>query len=160
MTDANRLLTALRNELVTAGLVRRPSVVGAAPAMHIEPRDGPPAPGEREAPETDGNLVVTLRLSGSLGEGAFGSYRRRVVVDLLYRSTGTDGLRAGRALDAAIVDRVVRRADYGAGYTLDAGGASPTLVLQSSVYAGLGPLSEIAGTRTDIAKILLEVLAA
>lgn len=159
MTDANRLLTALRNELVTAGLVRRATVAGPLPPMHVEPRDGPPAPGEREGNETLGNLVVTIRLSGTLAEGAFDSYRRRIVVDVFYRSTGTDGLKAGRTLDAAIVDRVIRRADYGQGYTLDAGGTMPTLVLEAAVFAGLGPLSELDGTRTETAKILMEVLA-
>ena len=159
MTDSNRLLTALRNELETAGLVRRPGTASGLPAVHVEPRDGPPAPGSREGSETTGDLVVTLRLSGEMAEPAFNSYRRRAVVDVIYRSTWTTGLMAGRALDAAVRTRIVNRADYGQGYTLDFGGPMATLVLEARVFGGIGPVSDIAGVRTDQAKYMFEVLS-
>lgn len=160
MPNANTVLTATRNELVAAGLVRRPSVAGALPPLHVEPRDGPPAPGEREAPELDAELVATLRLSGEVSEERFNAYRRRVVVDVIYRTRGTTGLRRGRELDAAVRARLVERGDYGLGYTLDAGGASPVLILQAGIFGGLSPLGESAGVRTEMAKYMLEVLAA
>lgn len=156
--STTRLLTALRNELEGAALIRRPSTVGALPALHVEPRDGPPAPGEREAPETTGELVVTLRLSGELAEPARDAYRRRVVVDVIYRSIGTAGLIAGRALDAAIRARLVERDDP-LGYTLDAGGTHPTFLLDAQVWGGLGPVADTAGVRTEQAKYLLEAFA-
>jgi hypothetical protein len=159
MTDTTRLLTAVRNELVTANLVRRPATAGALPPMHVEPSGGPPAPGEREVPERDDELVVTLRLSGELSEPPFNAYRRRAVLDVLYRSKGTAGLKAGRLLDAAVRDRVVKRADYGMGYTLDLGGPAATLVLQANVFGGIGPVSELDGIRTERAAYLFEVLA-
>jgi hypothetical protein len=160
MTDPTRLLTAMRNELELAGLVRRPNTAASVlPPMHVEPSGGAPAPGERKAPETDGNLVATIRLGGDLSEGPFNSYRRRTVIDVFYRSTGTDGLKAGRALDAGIRARLVERADYAQGYTLDAGGPASTLILSASVFGGIGPLSDLNGVRTDLAKYVLEVLA-
>lgn len=159
MTDTTLLLTAVRNELVTAELVRRPGVAGELPPMHVEPQGGPPAPGERDSPETDGDLVVTLRLSGELSEGPFNAYRRRAVLDVLYRSRGTGGLKAGRLLDAAIRDRIVKRADYGLGYTLDLGGPAATLVLEAGVFGGIGPVSELDGIRTERAAYLFECLA-
>lgn len=160
MPDSTRVLTALRNELVTAGLVRRPATAGALPPAFVEPEGGAPAPKEREAPETDGELVVTLRLSGELGEAPFDAYRRRVVIDVIYRSSSNLGLITGRGLDAAIRRRLVERADYGIGYTLDAAGTHPTQVLQAGIFGGLGPVSDVAGVRTELAKYALEVLAA
>ena len=156
--STNRTLTALRNDLEAAGLIRRPANAGALPPMHVEPRDGPPAPGERESPEADGELVVTLRLSGEMPEAPRDAYRRRVVVDVIYRSAGTLGLMAGRDLDAAIRARLVERDDP-LGFTLDAAGSLPTFVLDAQVWGGLGPVSNVAGVRTDQAKYMLEVFA-
>lgn len=156
VAQSTRLLSALRAELVTAGLVRRPSDAGALPPLFIEPIDGPPAPGEREAPETDGTLVVTARLSSELGEGPGDSWRRRIVVDLVYRSTGTAGIIAGRALDEAIRERLVHGADYGMGVLLDEAG-SPVRVLQFTVFGGIGPVAQEGGVRTELAKYLAEV---
>lgn len=162
MPDTTYIITALRNELEVAGLVRRtgtagPGVPAGAPPAHIEPPGGAPAPGERDDPETSGELVVTLRLSGDLAEGPFDAYRRRTVIDVVYRSTTTTGLKAGRALDQAIRGRLVNRPDYGFGFTI--GAATPLFVLQASIFGGIGPVSDVDGVRTELAKYALEVLA-
>jgi len=154
MADVNDVTTAFRQELVTAGLVRRPSTAGSLPPMHVEPVEGAPAPGEREAPEDDATLAVTLRLSGELGEAPFDSYRRRVVLDVRYRSKTTAGLKRARVLDAAIRQRIVNRPDYGLGWIM--GGT--VLVLSSTLFAGLGPIgSDPAQGYDELAKYALEV---
>lgn len=163
MPDSTAVLTALRDELVARGLVRKPSDAGAQsapptnglPPCHVEP-NAPPAPGEREAPEDDASLVVTIRLSSELGEEAF-AYRRRMVIDVIYRSLGTGALKRARALDAQIRSALVDgRPDYGLGWTM--GTTSPVDVLQSSVYGGLGPVSrDPAQGATDTAKYAFEV---
>lgn len=161
MPDSTAVLTALRDELVSRGLVRKATVAGAqsstgaAPPCHVEP-NAPPAPGEREGLEDDASLAVTIRLSTELGEEAF-AYRRRIVIDVIYRSLGTGALKRARALDAAIRSALVDgRPDYGLGWTM--GSAAPVLVLQSSVYGGLGPVSrDPAQGATDQAKYAFEV---
>ncbi len=156
-----RALTALRNELVTRGLVRKPSVAGALPPMHVEPLDGPPAPGDREAPEDDGALVATIRLGSTIAEDpGSASYRRRVAIDLILRSSSTTGLMAGRRLDAAINAFLTGQASYGIGVSLDAGGPYSTQVLQAYQYAGIGPVDQDGGIHTDRASYVLEVALA
>lgn len=159
MPDASIVLTALRDELELAGLIRRPDNAGALPPAFVEPDDDAPAPGDREAPEDDTTLVVTIRLSGELSEPPFSSYRRRVVADVVYRSRTTRGLIRARALDAAIRARIVEQHDNAAGFMLGQGAAHATMVLQAGVYAGLSPVSNVNGTRTDRAAYVLEVLA-
>jgi len=168
MPDTTYIVTALRNELELAGLIRRsttagPGVPAGPPPALIEPAGGAPGPGDRfderanTDTETAGELVVTLRLSGDLAEGPFDSYRRRTVIDVIYRSSTTTGLKASRALDAAIRARLVERPDYGFGFTI--GGPTPLFVLQASIFGGLGPVSDEDGVRTELAKYALEVLA-
>lgn len=156
MPDSTRVLTALRNELETAGLIRRPNDAGALPPAHIEPEGGAPAPLEREAPEDDPTLAVTLRLSVDTPSAPG---RRLVGVDVIYRSRTTRGLMRARALDAAIRARLVDGSSYGQGYNLDAGGDAQTLAVEVSAFAGLGPVSELGGVRTERAGYTVEVLA-
>ena len=119
----------------------------------------PPAPGEREAPEDDSTLAVSLRLSSELAEPPFDVYRRRIIVDIIYRSKGTGALKRARALDAAIRSALTDgRGDYGLGWTM--GSTAPVLILSSQVFGGLGPVSRDAGQgATDLAKYLFEVQA-
>lgn len=159
MPDSTAVLTAFRDELELADLIRRPSAAGPLPPMHVEPAKGPPAPGEREAPEDHPSLVVTLRLSteGSVRAGA--AFIRTIIADVIYRSTGTAGLKAGRALDAAIRARLVQTAGYGTGITLAEGTPTAMHVLELAVFGGLGPVDIDGDVRTDQAKYSLEVLA-
>lgn len=167
--NASQVLTAFRNLLVDEGLVRRASVAGdqsapdppgkpskSPPPVHVEPI-APPAPGEREAPEDDATLVVTLRNSPGFGESNFDSYRRRVVVDVVYRSKGTGALKRAHELDAAIADLVASgRPDYGLGWQMDG-----VWILSSQRYTDIGPVSrDPSQGSTELAKYLFEVRAA
>jgi hypothetical protein len=164
MPTANDVLTCLRQELVNAGLVRKAGVAGVLPPMHIEPVGGAPAPGERPAPEDDAELVTTIDLSSTLGEAPFDAYRARFIVDVHYRSKGTDGLQRARTLDAAIRNRLVNRPDYGLGWVMGAGAPVPLagglLLLSSTLYGGLGPVSRDPGQGAhDLAKYAFEIRA-
>lgn len=166
MADASAILTALRQELVNAGLVRPPSVAGALPPAHVEPVDGAPAPGEREEPEDHASLVVSLFYSGDVTPAAF-TDGRTGVIDVRYRSSGNPGLKTAMALDAAVVRRLVTRLDeaegrYGYGYVLGDGAPAPLeaglRVRQVSVFGGFSRLSSSKAAGFDhIAKYAVEV---
>lgn len=149
-----RVLTALRDELERAGVARRPNAAGSLPPVFVEPADGPPAPGEREGTEAGTDLVVTLRLSTSTSPMPG---HRIDVIDVVVRSKGTVGLKAGRELFAAIVERIVDGASYGRGVLIGYPEGSPVFVLEASLFAGIGPVSDSAGVRTEIGKLALEV---
>lgn len=162
MTSVDYVLSALREELVDAGLVRRPSesIPAGVPPCHIEPVEGAPAPGEREGIEDDAELVLSLFASGVLGEGAFDAgYRRRVVLDLRYRAASSAAYRRAMALDAAVVGWLIRPAtNYGHGFTI--GVASPLLVHEAAVFGGFGRLGSSREAGYDaVSKLLLEVPA-
>lgn len=59
-------LTALRDYLVSQGIVRIPRVAGTAPPMWLEPRNGTPAPGAGDNPTEVGDPTV---LAAFLGTG-------------------------------------------------------------------------------------------
>jgi hypothetical protein len=121
--------------------------------------DGPPAPGDREPPEDDANLVATIRLGSTIAEGpGDAAYRRTIAVDLILRSSSTIGLMAGRRLDAAVNALLTGQPTYGIGVALDAGGSSPVQVIQAVQYAGIGPVSQEDGIHTDRASYALQVL--
>jgi hypothetical protein len=155
------VLTALRVDLIAAGLIRRPSEAGTLPPAHVEPAEGAPAPGEREGIEDDPELVVTLMHSGDFGEEPQDSYRRRAIIDVRYRSRGGTGLRRAAMLDQAIRARLTGpERNYGRGYLLADGS---TYVHQAQQYGGFGPIDRaLDGTTprfTNGAKYLLETLA-
>lgn len=135
--DSTDILTALRNELVTAGLVRKPGNAGPLTPLHVA-EDVAPAPGDREPPETDANLVVTADLDVELGRPNFAASTRIIVIRFLYRSRKTAGLIRARRLDSAILDRIADRPDGGLGWIMDQGGAHPVFVHSSALYGGLG----------------------
>lgn len=153
MTDVNEIATAIHEELTAAGLVRRPGDAGPLPPLIIEPRGGAPAPGDRDAPEDDPSLVVTLTFSGDISEGPLDGYRRRSVFDFRYRSAGTAGLKRARTLDAAIRARLVDR--YG--WTM--GTDHPVYVLSSSMFGGLGKIAVRPDGTDEAAKYVFEVHA-
>lgn len=140
MPDASAVLTAFRAELVEAELVRRPSEAtpAGAPPMHVEPREGAPAPGEREGVEDDPGLVLSLFHGGDLAEDLFDTYRRRTVAEVRYRSATNADLRRAMALDAAVRAHFTGyERQYGTGFTI-AGGL---FVLSFGVLGGFGPIS-------------------
>lgn len=82
-----RLLNALRDELVTAGIVRYPETGGGLPPFWREPKLGTPAPGEGNADaEVGQDAVVGAYLIGGLAPGPFESYRRDPFVELRFRT--------------------------------------------------------------------------
>lgn len=170
MADVNRILTAFRDELVAAGIVRKPSVAGDLPPMHVEPPGGAPAPGDLSEPkkpaddpanvEHDAELVITVSLSGDLGEAPLDTYRRRSILDVRYRSRGTAGLQRARQVDDAIRRQIVTRPDYGLGWTMAAGQPSELEVLSTALWAGLGRIAATEASGYDeLAKYMVEVKA-
>lgn len=158
MADNAAILTAFREELIAAGLVRRPSEAGAGYPCHIEPRDGAPAPGEREGVEDDAALVLSLFAGGELSEAGYDvAHRRRLVVDIRFRSATNAALRAAMALDAAIRERLIQPATH-YGYGFPMGTDAPVYVHAAALWAGFGPISRGRDAAFDhVAKWALEV---
>ncbi len=52
------LLQAFRDELISQGIARKPSVPGALPPCWLQPRNGVPAPGEGDKPAEVGQTIV------------------------------------------------------------------------------------------------------
>lgn len=157
--DSTDVLTALRNELEAAGIVRDPNTAGDLPPLFIEP-EAAPAPGERDAPEDDALLTVSADLDVTIAAGPFLAGRPRIVIRLRYRSRTTIGLIRARRLDAAIVARILDRPDGGLGWVMDEDGDHPVLVLESSSYAGLSKIGVTEDGVTDqVARYVFEVLA-
>lgn len=159
MTDPTAVLTAFREELIEADLVRRPSAAGARPPMHVEPIEGAVGPGDREGVEDDAELVVSIFAGGDLAEadGYDAATRRRTTIDVRYRSASSSALRRAFALDAAIRGRLIRpETNYGYGFEL--GSAAPVWAQAVGVWGGLGPLGRGKGVGFDhVAKYLVEV---
>lgn len=157
MSDTATILTAFRDELVTAALVRKASVAGALPPAHVEPIEGAPAPGDRRAPEDHATLVLSLFHDGDLAEDPFDAYRRRTIIDVRYRAKNTAGLKAAAALDASIRARLTEQArNYGNGFVM--GGT--VLVLSAGVWGGFGPIARSkAGGYVNGAKYMIEAVA-
>lgn len=87
------LLDRVMAELVDAELVRPPGVAGAGarpwPApFWRNPKDGAPAPGEKQGNELDDGIVVSGFLSGGIAAGAGEGYSKRRTVDVHYRAKG------------------------------------------------------------------------
>lgn len=158
------VLTAFREELIAAGLGRRPSETGPTTGppypFVIEPVEGPPAPGELADGEHDhAELVCTLLVSGTVAPlDTFDvAFRSTPIVDVRYRSAGAAALRAAMALDEAIKDLLVSPAtNYGLGFTL--GSAAPVAVHAAAQFAGFGPISRSRAAGFDhVTKWAIEV---
>lgn len=158
MPDNSAILTAFREELIAATLVRRPSDAGAGVPCHVEPLGGPPAPGEREGEEDHPTLVVTLLDAGTWGEDNYSAGgRRRMTVDVHSRAATSAALREAMALEAAIVGRLIRpETNYGYGFTL---GTAAALFCHQATPNGGGPLGlSVRGVGYGrLAKWVLEV---
>lgn len=85
-----RLLTALRDHLVTQDVVRDPRVAGAQPPLWLEPRRGAPAPGEGTGAEVGDPVLAAFRAGGLTPTPARG-YARQDIVSFTARSSDAAG---------------------------------------------------------------------
>jgi hypothetical protein len=105
-----RLLTALRDHLVTAGIVRDPSAAGPLPPFWREPKLGTPAPGEGNNPtEVGTDIVVGAYLVGGIAPQAYGSWSRWQIVEIRFRTS--KGYMA-EDVELAISGQLIDRRDF------------------------------------------------
>jgi len=102
-----QLLTALREHLITEGLVRKPSVAGALPPLWLEPQLGVPAPGEGNNPtEVGSDLVIGAYLTGGFAPPPYGSFLRKPIIDLRFRGRNPVTIENTElAISKALIDR-------------------------------------------------------
>lgn len=106
-----RLLSALRDHLVTHGVVRKPSVAGSLPPMWLEPALGVPAPGEGDnAVEIGQDLVLGAYLTGGFAPAAY-STLRKPIVDIRIR-TAKDKAYLAEDVELALTPLVRDRRDW------------------------------------------------
>lgn len=88
MPAATHLLPNLRDFLIAQGIVRKPSVAGAAYPLWIDPRNGVPAPGEGSAAvEIDQSVVLgAFQVSGFPRAPYDATHLRTDAVDIWIRS--------------------------------------------------------------------------
>ena len=112
------LLTDLRDYLIARGLVRKPSVAGAAIPLWVEPREGVKAPNEGDSDTEKGDPVIGMFLTGGVPAKPFESSLREPVIDFHFRaSTAQKAIRAHRDLRAALIDQ--RQVQVGAQTVID-----------------------------------------
>lgn len=101
------LLSALREDLVDRGIVRKPSVAGPASPMWLEPRVGVPAPGEGDVPvEVGQDMVLGAYLTGGISPQPYGSFLRKAIIDIRYRCSHPKlAEQAYVDITAALIDR-------------------------------------------------------
>lgn len=80
------LLTAFRDHLIEADLVRDPLEAGDLPPLFLELRGGAPGPGDLKPPENHPDLVITAYLSGGISPAPHQSMLRKDTVDVWLRS--------------------------------------------------------------------------
>lgn len=160
---ANSLITAIRDDLISAGIVRHPNAVGTLPPLHAEPPE-PPGPGSRAddndpdaTRETAGDLVISVRLGPEI-IGPPGASWRTWPVEFIFRSVTTQGLKRARVIESTIHERYVRASDNGEAVTLAAGGATQLQAIQVQTYSGLAYVDLTDSTRTDRASFAFTVL--
>lgn len=159
MADITAILKAFRNELILRGIVRHPSNAGPLPPLFVEPHGQAPAPGEREGPEDDANLLITASFSGDLPETSRDAYRRRTIIDVRYRSKGNGGLQRARAVDAQVFDVMAHREDYALGWVMAEGDPAELAVLETGSFAALGRIgADPAYGFDELAKYYVEAL--
>lgn len=123
-----RLLTALRDHLVAANLVRDPSVAGANPPFWREPVNGTPAPGEGNNPTEIGtDIVVGAFLVGGIAPGPYEAWSRWPIVELRFRAT--KGYMA-EDLELAISNTLIDRRNFMLGGSLQVIECEQNLSLQ------------------------------
>jgi hypothetical protein len=106
----SQLLHAMRDELVTAGLVRTPRTAGVLPPLWVDPRDGVPAPGEgSSSTEIGATMVLGAFPTGGFPRQPFEKMLRRDTVDLHFRALKSPDI---FTLEAQITDRLIDRRNW------------------------------------------------
>jgi hypothetical protein len=106
-----RLLAAMRDHLIAQGIVRKPSVVGSAPPLWVEPALGTPAPGEGQGVEVGDELVLASFLTGGIAPDPYGSWHRQVIVDMRLRAK-RDRPYLAEDVELAITKALIDRRDW------------------------------------------------
>jgi hypothetical protein len=105
-----RLLTALRDHLVIAGIARDPTVAGPLPPFWRDPKLGTPAPGDgNNSTEVGTEAVIAAYLVGGTPTEPQGSWVRFPIVELRFRTT--KGFLA-EDMDIAICNQIHDRRDF------------------------------------------------
>lgn len=100
------LLTALRDYLVSAGVVRKPSVAGVLPPLWLEKQLGVPAPGEGQGNEVGSDLVLGAFLTGGFAPEPYGSWIRKPIIDIRFRGLSVQTIQTTElAITKALIDK-------------------------------------------------------
>jgi len=106
------VLTAMRDHLVSVGVVRKPSVAGSQPLMWLEPMQGLRGPKKANDPnihptEDSTDLVLGAYVTGGVAPGRFESWWRQPIVDVRYRGWDVRSIqRTELAISYALIDKV------------------------------------------------------
>ena len=142
------LLHHLREMLIDEGIVRRPPVVDDAYPMFIQPDGGAPAPGEKEPPENDDEMILTIMDGGDIPSETFLGHIRRATVDLYFRTAKgktPDAMDLEPQINALIVDK----------WAWDMAGL---FVLESKLWAGMQQVRNAPGDGTTwVVKFYFEI---
>jgi hypothetical protein len=107
---AGDLLTNLRDHLIAAGIVRKPSTAGASPPLWLEPRLGTPAPGEGSNPTEIGDPVLGAFLTGGFAPIPYmGSWMRQPIVQINLRGNSPQTI---QMTELAITKELIDKRDY------------------------------------------------
>lgn len=99
------LLTAVRDHLISEGVGRDPRVAGPLPPIWREPRDGAPAPGEKEGDEDDPTQTISLFDTGGITPSIIEQQHFvRPTIDVVIR---TDKPPTAKALQEAITTAMI-----------------------------------------------------
>lgn len=109
---ATELLSALRNHLVSQGIVRKASSAGAAPPMLLEPQQGVPEPGTGEDIVSDPVLHIGVFLTGGIAPARFESWWRQPIVDVRFRAKGSQAVQTVQATELAISKALIDKVDW------------------------------------------------
>ena len=109
---AKQIIEAVRDQLITANLVRKPSVAGVKPPCWIEPRNGVPAPGEiadgGKDTEVGPTIVTGLYIAPGIPQDPFvASTIRHTVVNIELRvKKSVDAFTLADDIRGALNDKV------------------------------------------------------
>jgi hypothetical protein len=144
------ILTALRDHLVTAGIVRKPNVAGDAPPLVLDPLQGAPGPGELESIVNDRDLIISARPGGDIAPGPTDGWLLQTTIDLIYRGKTSDRI---ASVDAAIT----RELYLTGGMARTAWMMGSLQMIETRLWAGLQRLgSSKADGYTYITKVYAE----